>query len=450
MWAFSHRLFLNKIGDYAMTYPIKQHSLDLIDFINKSPSAFQCCDNIKKTLLANGFIELHGNQSWSLKPNEKYFVTKNNSSIIAFKTSNDIKNGFNISAAHTDSPCISIKPKAETIVENSYVKLNTEVYGGAILSTWLDRPLAVCGKVFIKTDNPLNPAEKIININKPIAVIPNLAIHLNREINNGYKFSKQKDMEPILSLVNENLEKNDYILNLIAEELKTDKNNIVDFELYLYDYSKGCLLGLNEEFISSARLDDLMMVYNILKGFLNSVDKVTDKTKVIYFSDNEEIGSETSQGAKSSFLKDTLNRICLNDSSNDAFYTAIENSIIISADLAHALHPNHSDKTDPTNRPILGSGLCLKYSASQRYSTNSHCGAIFTALCDKAGIKLQKFANHSDIAGGTTIGPMLASEFSIPVVDMGAPILSMHSIRELAAVSDNYDCLKLFETFYSL
>lgn len=426
-----------------------EHSKKLLSFIDKSPSALQCCDNIKEKLLENGFTQLYGNQSWNLKENKKYFITKNNSSIIAFITSKDIKNGFNISAGHMDSPCISIKPNSEVIVENSYVKLNTEVYGGAILSTWFDRPLAICGRAFLKTNNPLKPKEKLININKPIAIIPNLAIHLNREINNGYKFSKQKDMLPLLALAN-SLEENNYILNLISDELKVDKNSIADFELYLYEYSKGCLTGLNDEFISSARLDDLMMCYNILMGFLSNSDKISDKTRVIYFSDNEEIGSETSQGAKSSFFKDTLKRICLCDSSKDSFYTAKENSVIISADLAHALHPNHCDKSDPTNRPILGSGLCLKYSVNQRYSTNSHCGAIFSALCDKAEIKLQKFANNSDIAGGTTIGPMLASQFSIPVIDMGAPILSMHSIRELASVNDNYDCFKLFKSFYSL
>ncbi len=425
-----------------------KHAQELIEFINKSPSAFQCCKNINIKLSQLGFTELLESDSWDLKQNGKYFITKNDSSVIAFIYGENTENGFSIAAAHMDSPCAAIKPNSEITAENAYIKLNTEVYGGAILSTWFDRPLALCGRVILKNDDILKPKSVILNINKPIAVIPNLAIHLNREINNGYKYDKQNDISPIISILNDSLEKDNYLLNLISDEIKVDKSEIIDFELYLYEYEKGCITGLKNEFISASRLDDLMMCFNIFKAFTNKIDNISNKTRVMYFSDNEEIGSETSQGAKSSFLKDTLKRICLCNGKNDSYYIALSNSVIISADLAHALHPNHNDKTDPTNRPVLGSGICLKYSANQKYSTNSLSAAIFSEICSKAQIKFQKFANHSNITGGSTIGPMLASEFSIPVIDMGAPILSMHSIRELGCVSDNYDCLKFFEEFY--
>lgn len=424
------------------------HAQELIDFIEKSPSAFQGCENVKKELSAAGFAELLPSEQWQLEKGGKYFITKNDSSITAFVYGEKPESGFIAAAAHLDSPCIALKPNSEAPVENSYIKLNTEVYGGAILSSWLDRPLSLCGRVMLSSANPLKPISKFINIHKPLMVIPNLAIHLNRDINNGYKYSKQKDMSPLLCIIKEGFEKNDYLIRLLCDELNADSRDILDFELYLYEYSKGCITGLDNEFISASRLDDLMMCFNILRGFLADININTDKTRLIYFSDNEEIGSETSQGAKSSFLKDTLKRICLSSENKEAYYIALENSVIISADLAHGMHPSHSDKTDPTNRPVLGSGVCLKYSAAQKYSTNSSCGAVFTALCRQAQIKMQKFANHSDIAGGTTIGPMLAEAFAVPVIDMGAPILSMHSIRELASVSDNYDCLKLFRQFF--
>lgn len=426
-------------------------AIELIDFLYDSPSA---CHGVKATqriLNENGFIEIKEEDKWDLKSNGKYYVIKNDSALIAFEIgSEDIeKVGFRLIGAHTDVPGFRIKPNPQMITEGRYVKLNTEVYGGPILHTWYDRPLSIAGKVALKGKSPLKPEIRLININKPLLIIPSLAIHMNREVNEGYKINRQVDTLPLLGLINDKLEKEDYLINILAQELKVNKEDILNFELGLYEYEKGSLIGMNEELISSGRFDDLWMVFAGVKALVNS--KENKATKVMICIDNEEIGGLTAEGANSTLLNNILERITIGlGKDREGYYRALSKSIMISADLAHAVHPNLGDKHDPTNRPVLEGGPVLKIAASGSYSTDSFNGAVFAGICDSAGVPFQKFVNRSDVRGGTTIGPVTAANLTIPVIDMGAPVIGMHSIRELASVKDNYYTIKAFTEFFSL
>lgn len=431
----------------------KQYAQNMIDFIQNSPCSFLAVENTENMLKENGFICLNNIEKWQLKENNKYYITRNDSTLIAFVVGKEPeKYGFRLIGSHTDSPSFVIKPNCEIKINDNYLKLNTEGYGGMILSTWLDRPLSIAGRVILKGEDIFNPKTKTIDFKRPIAIIPNLAIHLNRQINEGHKYSKQNEMLPIISLTGENFNEKGYIYELISKELQIDKKDILDYELFLYEAEKGNIIGLNNEFISCSRLDDLMMVYNSLQGFLSYANSNNyNGLKILYIADNEEVGSHTGQGADGALLRDTLKRICISLFNNEeSFYSMAEKSVFISADLAHGLHPNYIDKHDITNKPLLNKGVCLKYSASQKYSTTGVCGGIFDSLCKEANIPYQKFVNHSDVVGGSTIGAMLASQFNTKVIDFGVCILGMHSIRELASINDTYDCYKLFEKFYSL
>ncbi|MDY2631014.1 MAG: M18 family aminopeptidase [Clostridium sp.] len=429
----------------------KNLALDLIDFLYKSPTAHHSVKTIRERLELNGFNEVKESDKWNLQKDGKYYVIKNDSALIAFTIGNgDIEeDGFKLIGAHTDSPGFRIKANPEMVSEGTYLKLNTEVYGGPILYTWFDRPLGIAGKVTIKGSSPLKPEVRLVNINKPLLIIPSLAIHMNRSVNEGLNINKQKDTLPLLSLINEKFEKDGYLLKILAEELKVDTSDILGFDLGLYEIEKGAIIGLNEEFISAGRLDDMWMVYAGIQALIES--KPNKSTKVIVCMDNEEIGSLTAQGANSALLLNILERITLAlGKDREGLHRALANSLMISADLAHAVHPNLEEKHDPTNRPVLGKGPVLKTAASGSYSTDSYNAAIFEGLCNSAEVPYQKFFNRSDVRGGTTIGPITSSLLTIPVMDMGAPLLSMHSIRELAAVKDNVYTIKLFTQFYNL
>lgn len=429
----------------------KKLALELVDFLYDSPSACHGVKATQKILDENGFVEIKENDKWNLQSKGKYYVIKNDSALIAFEIgTGDIEEaGFRLIGAHTDVPGFRIKPNPQMISEGKYVKLNTEVYGGPILSTWYDRPLSIAGKVSLKGSSPLKPETRLVNINKPLLIIPSLAIHMNREVNEGYKINRQVDTLPLLGLINDKLEKEDYLMNILAEELNVNKEDILNFELGLYEYEKGSLIGMNEELISSGRFDDLWMVYAGVKALVDS--KENEATKVMICIDNEEIGSLTAEGANSTLLNNILERITLGlGKDREGYYRTLSNSIMISADLAHAVHPNLGDKHDPTNRPVLEGGPVLKIAASGSYSTDSFNGAVFAGVCEAAGVPFQKFVNRSDVRGGTTIGPVTAANLTIPVIDMGAPVLGMHSIRELASVKDNYYTVKVFTEFFSL
>ncbi len=424
---------------------------ELIDFIYDSPTAFHAVETVKNMLNENGFKELKDYERWTVEKGGKYYVTKNDSAIIAFSIGKGEieQQGFKLIGAHTDSPCFRIKPSPEITAENTYVKLNTEVYGGPILNTWMDRPLALAGRVTLKSDNPLFPETKLVNIKRPILVIPNLAIHMNRDVNSGVELNRQKDMLPLLSLVNENLEKDKYLLNILSEELKVKAEQILDFDLFLYEYEKGSIIGLNNEFISSSRLDDLAMVHAGIKALINT--KANKATNVMVCFDNEEVGSSTKQGADSQLLSNVLERIVLSlNKDREDFLRALSKSFIISADLAHAVHPNVGEKHDPINRPVINKGPVIKVSANQSYTSDSNSSAVYEQICKSAGVPVQKFVNRSDLRGGSTIGPISSTHLDIRSVDMGTPILAMHSVRELGGVSDHYYVLKSFEEFYKL
>lgn len=428
----------------------KELALDLIDFLYNSPTAYHSVKTVKERLDLNGFTEVKENDKWNLQKDGKYYVIKNDSALIAFTVGNGEleEDGFKLIGAHTDSPGFRIKANPEMVAEGKYLKLNTEVYGGPILYTWFDRPLGIAGKVSLKGKSPLKPEVKLVNINKPLLIIPSVAIHMNRSVNEGFAVNKQKDTLPLLSLINEKFEKNNYLVNAIAKELNVDAESILGFDLGLYEIEKGSLTGINEEFISAGRLDDMWMVYAGIKALIDS--KSNKSTKVMVCMDNEEIGSLTPQGANSALLLNILERIALALGKNrEELHRALANSIMISADLAHAVHPNAEEKHDPTNRPVLGNGPVLKTAASGSYSTDSYNAAIFEGLCSAANVPYQKFFNRSDVRGGTTIGPITSSLLTIPVMDMGAPLLSMHSIRELATVIDNVYSVKLFTEFFN-
>ncbi|KEH89053.1 MULTISPECIES: M18 family aminopeptidase [Clostridium] len=424
---------------------------ELLDFIYKSPTAFHAVDTIKKVLNKEGFSELKECEKWNIEKGKKYYMTKNDSAIVAFVVGNGEvhEDGFKIIGAHTDSPTFRIKPNPEMTSEQSYIKLNTEVYGGPILNTWLDRPLAVAGRVTLKGENILFPETKLVNINKPIMIIPNLAIHMNRNINQGIELNRQVDTLPILGLINDKFEKNDYLLKAIAKELDVDYKEIIDFDLFLYEYEKGSIIGIENEFVSSGRLDDLEAVHAALEGLTQS--NVSKATNVLVCFDNEEVGSSTKQGADSNMLANVLERIVISlNGDREDFFRALSKSFIISSDSAHAVHPNKGEKCDPTNRPKLNKGPAIKIAASQSYTSDSNSSSVFKALCSKADVPVQEFVNRSDERGGSTIGPISSTHLNIRSVDIGTPLLAMHSIRELCGVDDHYYGMKVFKEFYNL
>ena len=429
----------------------KQFAKNLIDFIYESPTAFHAIETSEELLKVNGFKKLEATEKWNIEKGGKYYTTKNSSAIVAFTVNTDdlTKDGFRMIGSHSDSPSFRVKPNPEMEVEKTYLKLNTECYGGPILNTWLDRPLAIAGRVILKGDNILKPVETLVNINRPVCIIPNLAIHMNRSINEGVALNKQKDMLPFVGLLNETLEKDNFLLNTVANELGRKSEEILDFDLFLYEYEKGSLIGVNEELISSGRLDNLAMSHASLHALINAEAKSGVNMTVVF--DNEEVGSSTKQGADSNMLINILERIslCLGQDRED-FLRSLYSSFMISADLAHAVHPNVTEKHDPTNRPIMGRGPVIKINANQAYTSDSYSISIYKTICKEAGVNYQEFVNRSDERGGSTIGPISSTHIDIPSVDVGSPILAMHSIRELGCVEDHMDIYKTFKKFYEL
>lgn len=424
----------------------------LLSFLDASPVNYLAVANLEEQLSAAGFRKFDPTQPLSsVKAGDQFYVTKNDSSLYAFrigkKTLADA--GFKLICAHCDSPTFRIKPNPEMIKEGGVIELNTEVYGGAILSTWFDRPLSLAGRVILKTSNPLRPETRLLHIKRPLLQIPNLAIHFNRQVNDGVKLSKQKDMIPVLGIINDSLEKDNLLVKLIAKELNVAVEDILDFDLYLYDTTPACVFGLHNELISSGRLDDLSMVEAGLEAMLGSHQ--TDQTQVLAIFDNEETGSGTKQGAGSPFLASIIQRVVLAQGGNqDGFYRAIEQSFMVSADNAHAWHPNYPEKFDPTNHPRIGGGPVIKTNAAQKYATDADGASVFAEVCRLAGVPSQRFVNHSDIAGGSTLGNILTGTLPLRGVDMGAAIWAMHSVRETGSVDDHIYTVKAFSQFYNL
>jgi len=453
----------------------------LLSFLDASPVNFLAVKNMAAELEKHGFRRINPQEPLGkIAAGDKFFVTKNDSSIYAFQIGKQpiADAGFHMICAHCDSPTFRIKPNAEMDCEGGIVKLNTEVYGGPIMSTWFDRPLTLAGRVVVKSDDVMHPQTLLLHIKRPLLQISNLAIHFNRQVNDGVKLSRQKDVLPILGIINNELEKGNLLMNVILEELNKNpmtsddkpfgkkeikQEDILDFDLYLADATPACTFGAHDEFISSGRLDDLSMCWAGVEAMIAATSEassknaseasseVSDTTRVLALFDNEETGSQTKQGAGSPFLSYMLKRIALAQSgTEEAYYQAVERAFMVSADNAHAWHPNYSEKYDPTNHPMLGGGPVIKFNAAQKYASDAASAAIFAGICEKAGVPCQRFVNHSDVAGGSTLGNILASSIPLQGVDMGNAILAMHSCRETGSVIDHEYTVKAFTEFYHL
>ena len=426
----------------------------LLSFLDASPVNFLAVKNLTEELQQHGYRRIDTTEALgTVKSGDKFFVTKNDSSIYAFQIGRKplAETGFHMICAHCDSPTFRIKPHAEIDCEGGIVKLNTEVYGGPIMSTWFDRPLTLAGRVIVKSKDVMSPTTLLLHVKRPLLQISNLAIHFNRQVNDGVKLSRQKDVLPILGIINDELEKGNLLMNIILEELYIQqtvaREDILDFDLYLADATPACTFGAHNELISSGRLDDLSMCFAGLEALLAS--QPTDTTQVLAIFDNEETGSQTKQGAGSPFLSYMLKRIALaQGGTEEAYYQAVERAFMISADNAHAWHPNYSEKYDPTNHPMLGGGPVIKFNAAQKYASDAYSASVFAGLCKKAGVPCQRFVNHSDVAGGSTLGNILASSIPLRGVDMGNAILAMHSCRETGSTADHEFCVKVFTQFY--
>ena len=441
---------LEEIQKNFIEMEVKSFAREVIEFIDESPSTYHVVKNCSDILDENGFERIMPREKWEIKKGGKYFLKKSSSTIIAFTVGEDfdVKNGFKIFGAHTDSPCFRIKPNPEIITEN-VVRLNTEVYGGPILSTWFDRPLSIAGRVIVKGENSFFPRTVKIKIDEPLLTIPNLAIHQNREVNNGVKIDKQNDVLPVISLINKNFEREGYLERVILEKTGIKKKDIIDFDLYLYATEKGCLLGANEEFMSSPKIDNLASVYTGLIGLLEAEEN-QDRINIFVAFDNEEIGSATKQGADSNYLLNTLERISLAlRLSRGDFLQMLESSYILSADAAHAAHPAHLGKTDPTNRGKINEGISIKISAKQKYTSDGYSIAVIKQLIEGTEIQIQPFVNESNELGGSTIGPISSTHLDIDGVDLGVPMLAMHSVRELCGIFDVFYLKELAKEFFS-
>ena len=424
----------------------------LLQFLDASPVNFLAARNIASELEQAGYRRFDPREALGeVKAGDKLYVTKNDSSVYAFHIGHKpiAEAGFKMICAHCDSPTFRIKPNAEMLCEGGIVKLNTEVYGGPIMSTWFDRPLTIAGRVIVRGKDALNPMTLLLHVKRPLLQISNLAIHFNRQVNDGVKLSKQKDMLPILGIVTSELEKGNLLMNVICTELGISQEDILDFDLYLADATPACTFGVHNEFISSGRLDDLSMCFAGLEAMIAT--ETIDATKVLAIFDNEETGSQTKQGAGSPFLSMMLKRIAVSQSGvEEAFYQAVERAFMISADNAHAWHPNYSEKYDPTNHPMLGGGPVIKFNAAQKYASDAVSAAVFAEICREAEVPCQRFVNHSDVAGGSTLGNILASSIPLRGVDMGNAILAMHSCRETGSTADHIFTVKAFTQFYAM
>ena len=416
---------------------------ELFSFLDRSPNAFFAVKNMCDVLSEAGMIRLYEGASWDLEAGKGYFVTRNDSAIIAFRIPKADYTGFQIMASHCDSPVFKIKTNAEITIDKQYVKLNVEKYGGMLCAPWLDRPLSAAGRVIVRTEDGIET--RLVNIDRDLMIIPNLAIHMNRQVNDGYKFNAQVDMLPLFC---EKGEESDAFMGLIASEAGVNAKDILDTDLFLYNRMPAVSLGLNNEFIASGRLDDLQCAFASLKGFLESTPN--DSVAVHCVFDNEEVGSGTKQGAASTFLKDTLHRIGrAMGRTEEEYLMSIASSFLVSADNAHAVHPNHADKTDPTNRAYLNKGIVIKYSANQKYTTDAVSGAIMRVICEKAGVPYQTFTNRSDMLGGSTLGNISQSQVALNTVDIGLPQLAMHSPYETAGAKDTAFLVEAAKVLFS-
>lgn len=427
----------------------KKTAMRLINTCNKSTCAFTSAAYAMERLQEAGFREIKLNGNFDVDFGGKYYVNVYDSTVIAFTIGNEFvkANNIRIAASHTDHPCLAIKPNPEMMTKE-YGKLNVEVYGGPILNTWLDRPLSVAGRVSIKSDNVFEPNSKIVDFDRPLLTIPNLAIHMNRSVNEGIELNRQTDMIPLATIVEDELNKNDFFMNYLAKELDVNKEDILDFELYVYNHDKGELVGLNEELISCPRLDNTTSVESCVQAIINADRKVGLNIAAMF--DNEEVGNRTKQGAASSVLTIIIERIYNKlGFSRDEYLRDLTDGFLLSIDVAHACHSNRSENADPTNVNMMNNGVIIKRAASQTYATDCMSIAIIEQLCKKYDIKYQKFANRSDGTTGSTLGSPASTLMAMKAVDIGIPMLAMHSAREMMGTKDQMYLEMLVNAFFT-
>lgn len=399
----------------------------MFEFIKQSPTCYHAVKSVTERLSKEGFQALCEKEEFFLEWGKNYYVVRNDSSVIAFKLPKNPAKGFRITASHSDSPCFKLKENPEVTLENSYVKFNVEKYGGMILSTWLDRPLSVAGRVVVKEENKL--VTKLVDFEENLCIIPNVAIHFNREINKGVEYNPQVDMQPLWAA-----KKEDKMISMLSEKLGVQEDKILGTDLFVYNNQAPCFIGKDSAFIGAPRIDDLGCVYGTLEGFLNSENEQYITMYCVF--DHEEVGSRTRQGADSDFLASVVERMGVSLSIEKKLPQMLSDSLLISADNGHALHPNHPEKSDGSNHPVLNGGIVIKYHGNQQYTTDAYTGAVVKDICNQKEIPYQIFHNRSDIMGGSTLGNISISHCSIPSADIGLPQLAMHSAFETAGAED--------------
>lgn len=432
-------------------------ALELLEFIKKSPSCFHAVKNICGILRQNGFSSLRESEKWNLAPGGKYFVERNSSSVIAFAVpegaAESLRNlPFMICAGHSDSPSFKVKENPE-IESAGCVVLNVEKYGGMLINPWLDRPLSVAGRVIVKSEKSSRLEEILVDVDKNLLMIPNLAIHMDREANNGRKIDVQSEIRPVLSL-----NKDRKLAQIVAENAGIDEKNILAADLFLYNRSDPCVWGAENEFISSPRLDDLECAFSALAGFTSSFDdercgsaglNQRENISVYCVFDNEEVGSQSRQGAASTFLSDTLSRISFSLGADfEDFKISLSKSFMVSADNAHAVHPNFVSAADPVNRPEINGGVVIKFNAAQKYTSDALSAGFFKSVCQNAEVPFQVFTNNSNVAGGSTLGNISQTQVSVPCVDIGLAQWAMHSPYETAGARDVGFMARAVKEFY--
>ncbi|NLK77335.1 MAG: M18 family aminopeptidase [Clostridiales bacterium] len=422
----------------------------LLQLLKAGTSAIMVVKEAEQQLKEAGFEELCFSNTWGLTEGGKYYMKHHDTTLLAFTVGQQVESqeGFKIAAAHTDFPCLRIKPNPD-VATSGYAQVNVEVYGGAILNTWLDRPLSISGRIAVKSNDVMHPDMRYIDIKRPLMTIPNLAIHMNREVNKGVELNRQTDMLPIVGLLEKELNEKQAFLKFLAKEEGVAVEDILDYELWVYCMQEPVTFGMNEELILSPRLDNLTSVQALLTGIIEGKQK--KGINVIALFDHEEIGSKTKQGAGSLLLLNVLEKICDSFGKTTAqTKESIYESFLLSVDVAHGLHPNNAGKMDITNKPVLGGGLCIKEACSQSYATDCEAVAVVEQICQRAGVAYQKFVNRSDMAGGGTLGSIASSIIPIPTVDVGIPLLAMHSAAETMGKKDMESLTGLVREFFSL
>lgn len=419
-------------------------TLELMDFISDSPSCFHVVSNIAAMLSDAGAIELDEKKPYKLASDNTYFVTRNGSALIAFRLPEAEATGYSIISAHTDSPSFKVKENPEICTGGAYTTLNVEAYGGMLLSPWFDRPLSLAGRAFVKTEDG-RIEQRLVNFDRDLCQIVNLCIHQNRDANSGHEYKVQKELLPIIGLG----EHKGKLKAMVAELLDEDENNVLDTELFLYNRNEGTIWGIDEQFFSSPKIDDLQCAFSALKAFIEAPVSKSGKIQMLVLFDNEEVGSGTKQGADSDFLYETLCRIAFSmnwDYEKQCMMKA--QSFMLSADNGHAFHPNYPEKCDVTNHPVINDGVLIKYAGNQKYTTDAQSGSQLKSILTNAGVPFQVFFNNSSVTGGSTLGNISTSQVSIPCVDIGAAQLAMHSPYETAGTKDTYNLTQGMLAFY--